>query len=174
MASNPPALLIETPRLLLRSMVERDIDHLLRTFGDPKVMAAFESEPFDRPQMEQWVRRNLEHQDRYGYGLFTLVLKANGLVIGDCGLEHTGVSSAMESELGYDLCSDYWGQGLATEAATAVREFAFDMQDIPRLIAFIRRGNEASRRVAEKVGMHLEAELERYGRPYWRYAISRR
>jgi RimJ/RimL family protein N-acetyltransferase len=173
MASDRPALQIETPRLLLRSMHEDDVEHLLRTFGDPKVMAAFESEPFDRPQMERWVRRNLEHQDRYGYGLFTVVLKANGLVIGDCGLEHMDVGDESATELGYDLCSDYWGQGLATEAAIAVRDFAFDGQEIPRLIALIRRGNEASRRVAEKLGMHLESELERYDRPYWLYAISR-
>jgi RimJ/RimL family protein N-acetyltransferase len=155
-------------------MAEDDVDHLLRTFGDPKVMAAFESEPFDRPQMERWVRRNLEHQDRYGYGLFTLVLKSSELVIGDCGLEYMDVGDELESELGYDLCSDYWGQGLATEAATAVRDFAFDVQEIPRLIAMIRRGNAASRRVAEKVGMHLETELERYGRPYWLYSMTRR
>ena len=83
MAPDLPALQIETPRLLLRSMREDDVDHLLRTFSDPKVMAAFESEPFDRPQMERWVRRNLEHQDRYGYGLFTVVLKSKDLVIGD-------------------------------------------------------------------------------------------
>ena len=173
MASDRPALQLETPRLLLRPMEEDDVDHLLRTFGDPKVMAAFESEPFDRPQMERWVRRNLEHQDRYGYGLFTVVLKTSGQVIGDCGLEHMDVGDRAESELGYDLCSDYWGQGLATEAAIAVRDFAFDVQAIPRLIALIRRGNDASRRVAEKAGMHLETELERYGRPYWRYAIAR-
>jgi [ribosomal protein S5]-alanine N-acetyltransferase len=169
-----PALQIETPRLLLRSMQEDDVDHLLRTFGDPKVMAAFESEPFDRSQMERWVRRNLEHQDRYGYGLFTVVLKTDGLVIGDCGLEHMDIGDTLESELGYDLCSDYWGRGLATEAAIAVRDFAFDVQEIPRLIALIRRGNEASRRVAEKVGMRLESELERYGKPYWLYCMSRR
>jgi ribosomal-protein-alanine N-acetyltransferase len=173
MASDRPALLIETPRLLLRPMVEDDVDHLLRTFGDPKVMAAFESEPFDRSQMERWVRRNLEQQDRYGYGLFTVVLKANGLVIGDCGLEHTDVCGEMESELGYDLCSEYWGQGLATEAAIAVRDFAFDAQKLSRLICMIRRGNEASRRVAEKVGMHLDAEVVRYPQRYWLYAISR-
>jgi RimJ/RimL family protein N-acetyltransferase len=136
-------------------------------------MAAFESEPFDRPQMERWVRRNLEHQDRYGYGLFTVVLKANGLVIGDCGLEHTDVSGEMESELGYDLSSDYWGQGLATEAAIAVRDYAFDMQKLTRLICMIRRGNDASRRVAEKVGMHLDAEVVRYPVRYWLYAMSR-
>ena len=79
----------------------------------------------------------------------------------------------MESELGYDLCSDYWRQGLATEAAIAVRDFAFVTREIPRLICMIREGNEPSRRVAEKVGMHLDATVVRYPRRYWLYAMSR-
>jgi len=50
-------------------------------------MAAFESAPFDRQQMAHWLQRNLDHQLQYGYGLFAVILKANGLLIGDCGLE---------------------------------------------------------------------------------------
>jgi len=71
-----------------------DIDQLLSTFGDVHVLAAFDSEPFDRTQVERWVRRNLAHQEQVGYGLFSAVLKASGLVIGDCGLEHRRDSSS--------------------------------------------------------------------------------
>jgi ribosomal-protein-alanine N-acetyltransferase len=173
MTSAHPSPPIETPRLLLRPMREDDVDQLLDTFGDSKVMAAFDSEPFDRTQMERWVRRNLAHQEQYGYGLFSVVLKANGRVIGDCGLEHMDVGGRMEAELGYDLSSEYWNQGLATEAATSVRDFAVNERGIVRLVSLIRRGNEASRRVAEKVGMHLESELEQHSQPYWLYAITR-
>lgn len=63
-------------------------------------MAAFDSEPFDRTQMERWVRRNLAHQEQYGYGLFSIVLNANGLVIDDCGLEQMDVRGRVEAELG--------------------------------------------------------------------------
>jgi RimJ/RimL family protein N-acetyltransferase len=77
------------------------------------------------------------------------------------------------AELGYDLRSDYWNQGYATEAAIAVRDFAFRELKLPRLISLIRVGNLPSRRVAEKVGMQLVDELTRYGNPYWQYGMER-
>ncbi|HEV2107691.1 MAG TPA: GNAT family N-acetyltransferase [Thermomicrobiales bacterium] len=165
--------MIETKRLLLRPMHLNDVDDLLHIFTDPRVMSSFDGELFDHEQMERWVLSNLDHQERHGYGLFSIILKENGLLIGDSGLEHMAIDGEVQAELGYDLRSDYWGRGLATEAASAVRDYAFGTLDIPRLVSLIRMGNGASRRVAEKVGMSLEAEIERYGRPYWLYALSR-
>jgi hypothetical protein len=52
---------IQTPRLNLRLMQWDDVDPLLGVFGDPIVMDAFDTHPFDREQMEGWVRRNLQH-----------------------------------------------------------------------------------------------------------------
>ncbi len=165
--------LIETARLLLRPMRADDVDDLLGIFADPRVMASFGGVLFDRRQMERWVQRNLDHQARYGYGLFSVVLKANGLLIGDCGLEHMEIGDASEAELGYDFRSDYWNRGLATEAATAVRDYALQTLKLPRLISLIRQGNEASRRVAEKIGMRATGDITRYGQGYWVYALSR-
>jgi RimJ/RimL family protein N-acetyltransferase len=87
-------------------------------------------------------------------------------------LEHLDNGHAREAELGYDLRSDYWNRGLATEAATAVRDHAATVLGLERLVSLIRQGNTASRRVAEKVGLRHEADIERYGQPYWRYARS--
>ena len=148
--------MIETPRLLLRPMRAEDTDALLNVFADPKVMDSFGVAPFDRPQMDRWVQRNLDHQAEHGYGLFSIIHKADGLLIGDCGLERMELDGAPETELGYDLRSDYWNRGLATEAAAAVRDHAFGALGLPRLISLIRHGNGASRRVAEKIGMRPE------------------
>lgn len=170
---NKPATTIETPRLVLRPMLAEDVDGLLHIFADPKVMASFGVAPFDRRQMERWVRRNLDHQTEFGYGLFSVFLKANGLLIGDCGLEQMEVDGSQVEELGYDFRSDYWNQGFATEAATAVRDHAFTVLNLPRLISLIRVGNYASRRVAEKVGMTFISEFTRFGDQYWKYGIER-
>src|SRR5438874_273161 len=137
-------MFLETDRLILRPMRAEDSHALLKVFGDPRVMESFGASVFDFEQMEKWVQRNLDHQETYGYGLFTILEKETGLIIGDCGLEHMEIDGESETELGYDLRSDYWNRGLATEAATAVRDFAFNSLQIPRLISLIRLGNTAS------------------------------
>lgn len=162
---------LETSRLILREMSADDATALRDVFSDPRVMASFPgTKPFDTDRMNAWVGRNLAHQAEHGYGLFSVVHRADGLVIGDCGLERMEVGV----ELGYDLRSDYWCRGLATEAATAVRDFAFDQLGHDRIVSLIRVGNQASRRVAEKVGMSMVEQIDRHGAAYWLFAIERR
>ena len=169
-----PGPVLETERLVLRPMRPDDFTALWRIFSDLKVMAAFASEPFDHAQMSDWLGRNLAHQAEHGWGLFSIIHKTQGELIGDCGLEvMTLPDGAVVAELGYDLRSDVWGQGLATEAACAVRDFAFGPAGLTHLVSLIRAGNDRSRRVAEKVGMTLEATIERWGVPYWRYGLAR-
>jgi len=163
---------LETARLKLRLMKPSDLDGLLKIFSDPRVMASFDCEPFGREQMEGWMRRNLGHQDQYGYGLFSVILKSEDLLIGNCGLEHMTVDGEQVTELGYDFRSDYWNKGFATEAAAAVRDYAFDVLRLPGLISLIRAGNEASRRVSEKIGMRLLAEIAPHDIPYWKYGVD--
>ena len=163
---------IETPRLYLRLMELSDLDDLLKIFGDPKVLASFDTEPFNREQMGHWVQRNLAHQDSHEYGLFSVMLKSKEMLIGDCGLERMEVGGEFVTELGYDFRSDYWNQGFATEAALAVRDYAFDALSLPSLISLIRVGNEASKRVSEKIGMRLIAEITKNGIRYWKYGID--
>jgi len=160
---------LETKRLILRPMQATDIDALHLIFTDRKVMAAFDHEPFTREQMEDWLQRNLTHQNEFGHGLFSVILKETGALIGDCGLEQMEDQGA--AELGYDFRSDFWNQGFATEAALAVRDYAFDVLRLPQLISLIRVGNLASKRVAEKAGMKLAEEFTRYDVQYWKYAI---
>jgi len=165
--------ILETTRLILRPMKAADIDALLVIFTDPQVMAAFDEEPFNREQMSRWLGRNLDHQEKYGYGLFSVLLKQNGLLIGDCGLEVMEVDGMQVAELGYDFRSDYWNQGYATEAASAVRDYAFDVLGLPQLISLVRVKNAASQRVAEKIGMERISEFSRYGNQYWKYGLAR-
>jgi [ribosomal protein S5]-alanine N-acetyltransferase len=161
---------LETPRLVLREMRADDATALLKVFSDPRVMASFPGTmPFDAKRMEAWTGRNLRHQSEHGYGLFSVLHQTDGILIGDCGLERMEIGV----ELGYDLRSDYWGRGLATEAAIAVRDFAFTTLQLDRLISLIRVGNDRSRRVADKIGMSLVEELDRNGARYWLYRIER-
>jgi RimJ/RimL family protein N-acetyltransferase len=153
-------------------MVADDVEGLLGIFGDPVVMAAFDEAPFDREQVRSWLERNLDHQRKHGYGLFAVCLKDDGRLIGDCGLELMEVADEQVAELGYDFRSDYWNQGYATEAACAVRDYAFTNLRLPRLVSLIQLGNPASERVAEKTGLRKIERIQKYGRPYLRYEIE--
>ena len=164
--------MLETRRLILRLMRPEDVDGLLKVFSDPKVMRSFGVDPFSRPQMEKWVWRNIIHQQKHGYGLFTAIHKDDNVIVGDCGLEHMEVLGQEEVELGYDFRSDYWRRGLASEAARAVRDFALFTLHLPRIISLIRPDNTASRRVSEKLGMKMEQELMRGEKKYFLYSLS--
>ncbi len=167
--------LMETARLNLRLMAASDLDAMLTIFTDPPVMASFGLTSFSRAQMEEWVQRNLDHQEKFGYGLFSVILKSNGLLIGDCGLEFMDVEGEKVAELGYDFHSDYWHQGYATEAAAAVRDFAFTELKLSGIVSLIRVGNNPSKRVAERVGMTLISEFTRFGNiKYWKYGMNQK
>jgi [ribosomal protein S5]-alanine N-acetyltransferase len=165
--------MIETPRLILRKMVMDDIDGLLAIFTDPAVMASFGGIIFTREQMTQWINRNLDHQDKHGYGLFSVILKSEGKLIGDCGLEHTELDGEPMVELGYDFNSNYWHMGYATESASAVRDYAFNTLGLGCLVSMIRIGNKASANVAERVGMSQSRTFKKGELDYWLYKIEK-
>lgn len=166
-------VMIETERLILRQMSMDDLDDLLCIFSDPLVMASFGEVLFDRQKMKQWIQRNINHQKEYGYGLFSVILKENGKLVGDCGLENLEVNGVPELEIGYDFLSSYWNRGLATEAAGAVRDYVFQKLDLQRVISLIRPDNLSSMRVAEKIGMKREKECIRGGHVYYVYSQSK-
>ena len=167
--------MIETNRLILRLMKENDIDDMLKIFTDKNVMKYFDLQSFSREQMKNWVDRNLIHQNKYGYGLFSVILKSNQKLIGDCGLEHTTFEDKPCVEIGYDFLSKYWNQGYATEATKAVKEYAIEKLniDLVSICSFIRKNNIASQRVSEKVGMHRIKEYTVNNVDYCLYAFSR-
>jgi ribosomal-protein-alanine N-acetyltransferase len=166
--------MIETKRLILRLMAENDTDDMLKIFTDKKVLKAFDLQSFSREQMERWVDRNLNHQSKYGYGLFSVILKSNQELIGDCGLEHTEFEGKPCVEIGYDFLSKYWNQGYATEAAKAVKDYAIGELNIDSkaICSFIRKSNKASQRVSEKIGMQKIKEYTAHNIDRYLYAFS--
>jgi RimJ/RimL family protein N-acetyltransferase len=167
--------MIETNRLILRLMKENDFDAIMKVFTDKNVMKSFNLQSFSREQMKKWMDRNLDHQNKYGYGLYSVILKSNQELIGDCGLEHTEFEEKPCVEIGYDFLSKYWNQGYATEAAKAVKDHAIEKLNIdPKsLCSFIRKNNKASQRVSEKIGMQKIKEYKTYDVDRYLYAFSK-
>jgi ribosomal-protein-alanine N-acetyltransferase len=111
--------------------------------------------PYDRAGVEQWIERNRQRYQDDGVGLWAMELTKTQEVIGDCGIILQQVEGERLYEIGYHLRRDFWGQGLATEAAVACRDWAFAQLKTDRLISLIRPENLPSRRVAERVGMSV-------------------
>jgi ribosomal-protein-alanine N-acetyltransferase len=127
--------------------------------------------PLTRAETERSVKRMIQRWEADGFGLFTTVRKEDGAVIGRVGLlvwnadtwEPTtraeSENGRTEVEVGYTLGRDYWGQGYATEAAGAVRDYALRKLGADRLIALIIHGNTASENVARKLGLAYERKV---------------
>lgn len=164
--------ILETSRLILREFVAADAEALARVLSDPETMRFYPA-PFDRAGVEQWIARNMARYAQDGHGLWAMVLKSSGELIGDCGLTVQEVEGVSEIEIGYHVRRALWGQGLATEAARACRDYGFARLPVERLISLIRPENVPSRRVAEKNGMTVWKEVMWRGLPHCVYAVSR-
>jgi ribosomal-protein-alanine N-acetyltransferase len=93
---------------------------------------------------------------------WAIVERASGAVVGDVGLATFAPTGDLE--VGYTLARRFWGRGYATEAARAV--VAAALEQVPRVIAAVDAENDASMRVALRLGMRRVDELPAYGRPH--------
>jgi RimJ/RimL family protein N-acetyltransferase len=163
---------LETDRLLLRAPVTEDADALAPMYADPEVMRYVgDGRTLTRGETERSVKRMIERWEADGFGLFTTVRKDDEAIIGRVGLlvwntdtwEPTTRAQAADNpsevEVGYTLGRPFWGQGFATEAASAVRDYALDELGADRLIALIIHGNTASENVARKLGLEYERDV---------------
>ena len=120
---------------------------------------------FSREQTAGFLDR-VRARDREGLpSQFGVVVREEDRLVGYCGFFPQIVDGIEELEIGYRLDPAYWGRGLATEAARAVRAYGFGDLKLPRLISLIHPDNHASRRVAEKNGMTPEKETVFRGFP---------
>jgi [ribosomal protein S5]-alanine N-acetyltransferase len=158
--------------LLLREFVREDADALARVLSDPETMRFYPA-AFDRTGVEDWIARSQRRYIEHGHGLWAMLLRANGELIGDCGLTRQNIDVGDETEIGYHVRRDLWGQGLATEAAGACRDYGFARLPVERLVAIIRPENVQSCRVAEKNGMTVWKKVMRSGFLHVVYAVER-
>jgi len=152
---------LETPRLRLRPLTAADTDPLLSYRGDPEVCRYLPFPPMDAAEIArrletQWFRTELADDDEH----VTLgaELRETGELVGDVILflksrEHGN------GEIGWVFHPKVAGRGYATEAATAVLDWAFGANGLRRVVARLDARNAASARLCERLGMRLEARL---------------
>lgn len=145
-------VILETPRLLLREMDLSDMDSLRMILQDEKVMYAYNG-AFDERETAMWMQKQLQRYKDFGFGLWAVVLKENGEMIGQCGITMQEYNDMMVPEVGYLLAYKHWHKGYAIEAATACRDYGFSTLHFDAMYSIIRDNNIASQKVAIRNGM---------------------
>jgi RimJ/RimL family protein N-acetyltransferase len=163
---------IETDRLLLRMLRQSDHDAYAAMCADPEVTRYLgDGQPMSRSEAWRQMAVLLGHWQLRGYGLWAVEERQSGEFIGRVGIWHPDGWPGLE--VGWTLRREFWGNGYATEGARAALRYAFDELDQPRVISLIRPSNEASVRVAERLGEQLEGRTEVMGHEALVYGISR-
>jgi ribosomal-protein-alanine N-acetyltransferase len=148
-------VILETRRLTLREMSLDDLDFVAEMLAHPEVMR-FYPKCHSRAESAQWVERQMARYQRDGHGLWLALDRASGEPVGQIGLVLQQVDGVAMPEVGYLVHRPYWRRGLASEAAAATRDHAFQRLGLERVISLIRPENLPSQGVARRIGMRPE------------------
>ncbi|MGO3740773.1 GNAT family N-acetyltransferase [Kerstersia sp.] len=171
---------LRTQRLLLRPWRDSDLEPFAALNADPQVMRFFPS-VLARKESDVLAGRLRAAFLDQGYGIWAVEVPGQAAFIGFVGLAIPQFDAHFMPcmELAWRLSSRWWGQGMAPEAARAVRSYAFDRLGQKALVAYTLAENQPSRRVMEKLGMtHDPAEdfdhpLLPAGHPMARHVLYR-
>lgn len=162
--------ILETPRTYLRPYRLDDLEDLHKIL-DEKTMYAW-GHAFSKQECKDWIEQQLQRYQKYGFGLWAVVDKASGEIIGNAGLNYENITlvsdetkvdevdSSGESqceilELGYIINHRFWGQGLGLEVASACAKYAFSKLGVKELYCLIKEDNKPSLKLAKKLGMRV-------------------
>jgi ribosomal-protein-alanine N-acetyltransferase len=163
---------LQTGRLRLRAFTEADIDRMAMLMANKDFML-FSLGIFTREKTAEFLDKVMV-RDREGRpSQFGVIFRENDRLIGYCGFFAQIVDGIEELEIGYRIDPTYRNRGIATEAARAVRDYAFSELCLPRVMSLIHPDNVPSRRVAEKNGMTLEKETVFRGFPTLVFSVRR-
>lgn len=149
---NDETIFTETERLLLRKMKQSDYSDLCKILKDKEVMYAYEG-AFNDEEVQHWLNNQLIRYQKDGFGLYAVILKQTGNMIGQCGLTIQEIPKGKVLEIGYLFQKKYWHHGYAIEAATACKEYAFTKLKVNEVFSIIRDNNILSQSVARRNGM---------------------
>ncbi len=162
---------LETERLILRSLREDDFPTYEKIAADPDVMRYLGGKTMNRTEAWRHMAFMVGHWQLRGYGYFALEDKATGEFIGRAGF--TNPTGWPGFELGWTVVPWRQREGLASEAASRLLAFAWDDLGKDHVISLIHPDNTPSRRVAEKLGEAVEGETEVLGMPVLVYGMDR-
>lgn len=148
-------------RLIFRRYEQGDMDFLYSMLSDSQMMKYIGSgNTRNREESHAFLERIQSHYKKNGeYGLKLLIRKKDGVPVGHAGIIPQQVNGEDELEIGYWIAKEFWGNGYAIEAASALLNRGVEQLGLTRLISLIQSKNTRSIRIANENGMHLEKEI---------------
>lgn len=167
-----PIPTIQTPRLLLRPFTMDDVGDSYRLNLDPEVTRfTGDGGVVSHNEIERRIREDvIGDYDKFGYGRMAVILKKENCFIGFAGLKY--LPDLNETDLGYRLERNCWGQGLATEAGKACLEYGFEKLGLETITSMVLPENLASIRVLDKLGFKPDGQSVDGGLTVNKYYIS--
>ncbi len=163
---------LETERLRLRPYRPDDLEDLHAMFSDAEHMRWYPA-PFDRETSQSWLERQIDGYRTRGFALWIVEERGSGAFLGTAGPTAPVIDRVKEVEIGWHTRPGRKGEGIAPEAGAAARDWALANLDVDHVISLVRPENEASCRVAEKIGMHVDREVDYKGFHHRVYRIDR-
>jgi len=149
-------IVIETERLALRRLGVEDAEFIRELLTEPSFIKNIGDRGVktNEDACRYILNGPMASYERYGFGLYLVMLKETGAAIGICGLLKR--DNLVDVDIGFAFLPRYWGMGYAVESASAVMEYGRKVVGLRRIVAVTAPHNEASRKVLRKIGLRFE------------------
>lgn len=155
-------IIVETERLVLRTIEESDAALQYRLLNTPTVMARLGGVK-ELHEIEERHARGIALYAREGFSFLFMIEKATGEMVGHCGLkrvDHPKARNQGDHEIGWLVREDRWRRGYAEEAMRGVLEWTFERIGAPFVVALTSEANVGSWKLMEKLGMTRRPDLD--------------
>ena len=165
-------MFLETERLILREYVQEDFADLKDVISDEETMKYY-LKPYDDAGVQKWLDWSFSNYEKHGFGLFAIELRETGEFVGDAGITLQPIDGEWLPEVGYHVNKKHWRRGIASEAARAVRDWAFSNFEFDALYSYMASENIPSQATARSVGMTKLKEYSTENENLTVYKITR-
>ncbi|MES1022463.1 GNAT family protein [Gloeocapsa sp. BRSZ] len=156
---------LKTKRLLLRQAVQEDAEAIFAVFSDPQVTQFHNLDTFTHLDEAIAVIERRAKGFESGRGIrWGIARKQDNRLIGSCGF--TWNQEANAAEVGYELASQFWQQGMMSEALRAILLYGFEIIELEYVIAQVMLANVASQKLLQKLGFQRQGILQQHG--FWK------
>ena len=163
--------ILTTPRVTLRHLEPSDLNHLFQMNSDPRVME-YIAPVYNLETCQKRLEMALAfYQEHPQMGKLAAIQRSDNAFMGWFCLQP--LDNTEEFEIGYRMMPEFWGKGIATEAAKVLLDYGFEQVGLKRIVGITRPDNIASQRVLLKIGLVYEEQRHYYNTDVNYYALNR-